>query len=297
MKYISISSSPVAKIVGKCYNNLKVEPSALMSERSARMANKGWRRLLADINAETERMAKMKKRSTSVFSGRNIYLFISLAITMALITLGTVLLGPKIIAASKDPEELKRILGGNSFLGQLMFIGIQSLQVLFAFIPGEFVEIAAGYIYGPIWGTVLCLIGVAPATALIFTLTRLLGKKFTSIMLDTRDLKRLRFLKNEKKLKMMFFLLYFLPGTPKDLITYFAGITKIDFLTFMLISIFCRIPSILTSTLAGSALEKERFVESVIIFAATGVIVIFGWLTFHRLSKRHKSKKDTENKN
>lgn len=200
------------------------------------------------------------------------------------------MLGPKIVDAAKDPEELKRVLGGNSFLGQLMFVGIQSLQVLFAFIPGEFIEIAAGYIYGPLWGTVLCLIGVAPATALIFTLTRLLGKKFTSIMIDSRDLKRMRFLKNEKKLKLMFFLLYFLPGTPKDLVTYFAGVTKIDFFTFLFISVFCRIPSILTSTLAGSALGEEKFFQSVIIFVATGVIVIFGWFTFHRLSRRHKKK-------
>ena len=232
----------------------------------------------------------MKKRIITFFNGRNVYLFISLMITATLLTLGTVLLGPKIVDAARDPEELKRILGGNTLLGQLMFVGIQSLQVLFAFIPGEFVEIAAGYIYGPFWGTVLCLIGVAPATALIFTLTRLLGKKFTSIMIDSRDLKRLKFLQNEKKLKLTLFLLYFLPGTPKDLITYFAGITKIDFVTFMLISVFCRIPSILTSTMAGSALEKERFLQSIIIFAATGIIVIFGWWTFHRLSKRHKTK-------
>lgn len=233
----------------------------------------------------------LKKRIVAFFNGRNIYLIISLAVTAALIALGTVLLGPKIVDAARDPEELKRILGGNSFSGQLMFVGIQCLQVLFAFIPGEVVEIAAGYIYGPLWGTVLCLIGVAPATALIFTLTRLLGKKFTSIMIDSRDLKRLRFLKNEKKLKLMFFLLYFLPGTPKDLITYFAGITKIDFATFLIISIFCRIPSILTSTLAGSALGEEKFLQSVIIFAATGVIVIFGWFVFHKLSTKRKAKK------
>ena len=118
----------------------------------------------------------LKKRIIAFFNGRNIYLFVSHSITAALVTLGTVLLGPKIIDAARDPEELKRILGGNSILGQLMFVGLQFVQVLFAFIPGEFIEIAAGYIYGPLWGTVLCLIGVAPATALIFTLTRFLGK-------------------------------------------------------------------------------------------------------------------------
>ena len=232
----------------------------------------------------------MKKRIIAFFNGRNIYIIISVTVLLSLLTLGTVILGPKIVNAARDPEELKAVLGGNSISGCLIFIGLQALQVLFAFIPGEFIEIAAGYIYGPFWGTLLCLIGVIPPTLIIFGLTRLLGRKFTSIMIDSRDLKRLKFLQSEKKLTLMFFLLYFLPGTPKDLITYFAGVTKIPFLHFIIISVFCRIPSILTSALAGSAFGEQKFMQSVIIFAVTGIIVIIGWFVFHKFSTRHNKK-------
>ena len=162
------------------------------------------------------------------------------------------------------------------------------MQVIFAFIPGEFIEIAAGYIYGPFLGTVLCLVGVLPATCLIFGLTKLLGRKFTKITLDEKDLKKFSFLNDEKKLTTTFFLLYFFPGTPKDVITYFAGITKIKFLPFLLISVFCRIPSILTSTLAGGALGENKFILTLVIFGVTGVTVFLGWVMFKKISQKKR---------
>ena len=234
----------------------------------------------------------MKNRIKSFFNGRNVYCIISVAVFATLIVMGSLLLGPKITEISREPETLREILGSGGIKSCFWFLGIQFLQTVFALIPGEFVEIAAGYIFGSILGLVLCLIGVAVATALIFTLTRLLGRKFTEIMIDYKNLKRLKFLQDEKKLEMMFALLFFIPGTPKDLITYFAGVTKIKFTTFMVISVFCRIPSIVTSTLAGAALGQENYLLSAIIFAATGFIAIFGIILYHKLSK----KKETQNK-
>ncbi len=230
----------------------------------------------------------MEKNKRRFLSGRSIYLMISLSVLLAILTVGSLTLGPRIVNAARDPEALREQLGGNNPKSWLIFIGIQFLQVIFAFIPGELVEVAAGYIYGPFFGTVLCLIGVLPATCIIFGLTRLLGHKFTSIMLDERDLKKFSFLNDEKKLTATLFLLYFFPGTPKDVITYFAGITRIKFLPFLLISVFCRIPSVLSSTLAGGALGENKFMLSVIIFGVTGVTVLLGWIMFKKISGKKK---------
>lgn len=233
----------------------------------------------------------MKKRIIGFLNGRSIYCIVSVAVLVALVTLGSVLLGPKIVTFVEDPEKMRELLGSEDPISYLIFIGIQFLQIVFAFIPGEVVEVGAGYIYGTVKGTLLCLVGVAPATALVFGLTRLLGHKFTEIMIDSRDLKKLKFLNDERKLTVILFLLYFLPGTPKDLITYFAGVTKIKTAPFFIISIFCRLPSILTSTLAGSQLGKENYLISVIIFAVTGVIAVGGWIVYQQLSKRSKREK------
>ena len=230
----------------------------------------------------------MEKKKKPLISGRDVYLIISLAVLVALLLIGTFTIGPKIVSLARDPENLRRELGGNNPKSWLIFIGIQFLQVTFAFIPGEFIEIAAGYIYGPFLGTVLCLVGVLPATCLIFGLTKLLGRKFTKITLDEKDLKKFSFLNDEKKLKTTLFLLYFFPGTPKDVITYFAGITKIKFLPFLLISVFCRIPSILTSTLAGGALGENKFVLTLVIFGVTGITVLLGWVMFRKISNKNK---------
>ena len=220
-----------------------------------------------------------------IFSNRNIYLIISFTVLIALMTIGSILLGPHLVDAVKDPQKFRELLG-TGVKSYFIFLGIQMAQIIFAFIPGELVEIGAGYVYGNFKGTVLCMLGSAVATFIIFGLTRMLGKKFTSIMIDSKDFKRLKFLQNEKNLELLFILLYFIPGTPKDLITYFAGVTKIKFGVFMVISTFCRIPSILTSTLVGSALGEERYLMSVIVFAITGVIAIIGLYVYHRISKK-----------
>ena len=233
----------------------------------------------------------MKNRIIAFFSGRNIYLITSVTVLIALMILGTVTLGPRLVETAKDPEQFREFIGDNGPKSVLIFIGIQFLQVVFAFIPGEFVEIGAGYAFGGVLGTVLCLVGSVLATLLIFGLTRLLGKKFTSIMIDRRDLKRLKFLNDDKKLVVLMALLYFIPGTPKDLITYFAGITKIKFGIFMIISTFCRIPSVVTSTFAGSTFGDKKYISTIIIFGVTAILGIGGYFLYNFLSRKHTERK------
>lgn len=233
----------------------------------------------------------MSNKSSRIFSGRNIYLGISLFVFVALMILGTLALGPKIMEIARNPENFQQTLGNNPIESSLIFLGVQFIQVIFAFIPGEFVEVGAGYAFGWLWGTLLCLLGVAIATLLIFGMTRLLGRKFTNIMIDSKDLKRLKFLNDEKKLTFILFLLYFIPGTPKDLITYFAGVTKVKFGTFMALSTIGRLPSVLTSTLVGDAIVDGNYLTSVIIFGITGLVAIGGYWLYNRLSKTKEDAK------
>lgn len=227
-------------------------------------------------------------KEKSVFSGRKIYLVVSLCVLVVLLALGSFLIGPLLVDAVGDPQKFKESIGEGP-KSYLIFIGIQILQVVFAFIPGEAVEFASGYLFGSFLGTVLCLVGVSIASAIVFSLTRLFGKKFTEIMLDKKDLKKLKFLNNEKNLEWIFAVLYFIIGTPKDVITYFAGITKIKFLPFMLISTLCRIPSILTSAVAGEALGEENYTLTLIIFAVSAAVAVLGYFVYQKIIK-HKEK-------
>ena len=79
----------------------------------------------------------------------------------------------KLLASEEGKKEFVEKLENTGFWGVLLLIAIQILQVIVAFIPGEVVELAAGAMFGPIWGTILCLIGLNLATIIIYYLVKL----------------------------------------------------------------------------------------------------------------------------
>ena len=137
---------------------------------------------------------------------------------------------------------------------------MMALQVLVALLPGEIIETGAGVAYGPIEGLILCLIGAAIGTALIFWLVRRYGSSLVECLVSKEKLDKLSFMKDEQKLDNLIFLIFLIPGTPKDIITYFAGLTPVKFSHFLLITTVARIPSVITSTLAGDKLLLYRTV-------------------------------------
>ena len=233
----------------------------------------------------------MKKWFVTLFTTRRgWYHFISLLIMLALLVAGSLFLGPPIVRYARDPERFKEYIDAFGFKGRFVFIGIQFIQVVFALIPGEFVEIGAGYAFGWLEGALLCLIGCLLATIPIFYLVRLIGKKFLFIFISDEQYHKFKFMQNEKKLGGVLFLLFFIPGTPKDLFTYLAGLTRIRPLHFFVLTTVARIPSIVSSTYAGSALGSQRYQVSVITFGVTAAVSALGLLGYRMLMK-HREKK------
>ena len=142
--------------------------------------------------------------------------------------------------------------------GWLVLLGLQFLQVFIALIPGELLETAAGYAFGPWIGTVLCYIGVAAASAVVFLLTKRFGIRLVEIFTSREKINQLRFLKTEKRRDTLVFLLFFIPGTPKDLLTYFIGLTDMKLSNFLAISLIARLPSMVSSTIGGHMLGEEN---------------------------------------
>ncbi len=177
--------------------------------------------------------------------------------------------------------------------GRLIFLAIQILQVFVAFIPGEVVEVAAGAVFGPIEGTGLSLLGIAIGSTIIFLLTKWLGIKFVSLFISEEKINSMKFIKNNRRLNNLVFIIFFIPGTPKDLLTYFVGLTRMKLFHFLGLSLVARIPSVLTSTLAGDAINNNEWKSAIIIFAATGIVSIIG-IIIYNLVVRKKNKESTE---
>ena len=165
------------------------------------------------------------------------------------------------------------------------------LQVIVAVIPGEPLEIAAGYAFGAVEGTILCVLGTFLGGILVFLLVRRFGLRAVEIFFPPEKLQRLRFLHNERRLARWVFLIFFLPGTPKDVMCYFVGLTSMPLRTWALISAVARLPSIITSTVGGNALGMGEYTFAIIVFAATLVISGIGLLLYRAVCSARERRK------
>ena len=209
---------------------------------------------------------------------------VSLGIVALLVILATLFVSRWLRSFSQ--EDFRDYVRSFGPLGPLVVLGLQILQVFIALIPGEIVESAAGYILGPWLGTAVCYLGITMASALIFTLTRRYGVKLVEVFISREKINELRFLNTEQKRNNLIFLLFFIPGTPKDLLTYFVGLTDMKLSTFLLLSLVARIPSVITSTFGGHLLGQESYVGAVILYGVTGLLSLLGMVGYQRCLKK-----------
>lgn len=192
----------------------------------------------------------------------------------------------------KEPELLRELVEDKGFIAQIIFIFVIVLQVIIALIPGEPFELAAGYAFGAIEGTILALIGTVLGGIIVFLLVRTFGIKLVRVFFSEEKINSLKFLKTSRKKTILYFLIFMIPGTPKDLLSYFAGITDMKLSLWILISFFGRIPSLITSTLSGNFLGTENYIKAIIMFAVTSILCISGIIIFYKLSERGKKGND-----
>ena len=206
----------------------------------------------------------------------------------------TLILWPYVegLATPEGREEFKVWVDGLGFGGWLVTLGIQLLQIFVALIPGEPVELMLGYVWGPWLGTLTCLIGIFIGTATIFLLVRKFGMKFVSRFVDPEELKRYKFLRDKNKVDITVFILFFIPGTPKDALTYIAPIAPIGAVKYLLIATFARIPSIITSTILGDSIADGKWVLALIVFVITALISVLGIILGNRYIEHRKKKAD-----
>ena len=224
---------------------------------------------------------------------RRVVSIVSFLILIGFFAVVAVYVGKPMINLAKDPETFRLWVDSHGFGGKLAMVGMMVLQVVVAVIPGEALEIGAGYAFGAWEGLLLCLIGAAIGSAIIFFFVKLLGVKMVEAFISREKINSLKFIKSSRRLN----LLIFIPGTPKDLFTYFAGLTPMKLHTFLMISTIARIPSVITSTIGGHALGTQQYVFAAVVFAITIIVSLIGILVYRRISKQEKEKEKEESQN
>ena len=216
---------------------------------------------------------------------KKIYLF---AIVVALLFIAAVgyLVGKPMVEFVREPERFRAWVDSSGFVSRVIFVGMVVFQLVIALIPGEPLEMGAGYAFGAVEGTILCIIGCVIGSALVFLFVRRFGVKLVEVFFPREKIRSLRFLQDSRRLDLLTFIVFFIPGTPKDLLSYFIGLTDMKLGTWLLITAVARIPSIVTSTVTGDALGLKDYQFALIAFGVTLALSLLGILVYRRLSAR-----------
>jgi uncharacterized membrane protein YdjX (TVP38/TMEM64 family) len=185
-------------------------------------------------------------------------------------------------------------LGAWGFAG---FILLQVVQVVAAPIPGEASGVLGGYLYGPVVGVVLSTIGLTLGSYVAFTLSRYFGRPLTDKFVDAKTMERFDYLLLHKGL-FLIFLLFLIPGFPKDYLCYILGLGHLTTLEFLAIATTGRLLGTMLLTLGGSFLRNHQYYRFFLLSGAAVVIVFLAIAYrdrleqfFQRLHDRHLRKK------
>lgn len=195
--------------------------------------------------------------------------------------------GKSLVELLKDTDRFKAWIDGFGVWGVIVFTAIRVLQTVVKFIPTEPMEIAAGLVWGAFGGLMLCLLGNIIGSIIILFMTRRLGMRILRLFHLENKLQSMQFLQDREKRNRLLFIFYLVPGTPKDTMTYFAGVTDINLIEFMMISSIARIPAIVSSTICGAYLGANNFKVAALVFIITALLSIPGAIVYKKISARY----------
>ena len=158
--------------------------------------------------------------------------------------------------------------------GVFILLGMQFLQIVVAFIPGEVVQLAAGLMYGPWLGALLILVGCVISSSIIYWLVHKLGAPFVQGMVSTEHLDKFRKFEESGKLDIVVFVLFLIPGMPKDVFTYLVPLTDMDYKRFITLTTIGRIPGVVGSTYAAAGFASGDVVGPIVVLAMLAIIAV-----------------------
>ena len=187
-----------------------------------------------------------------------------------------------------EPEELRVYIESMGLWGIAFFIFVSAVQVVAAVIPGGPLEIAAGYCFGPILGAIVSDIGMTIGSVIVFLLVRHFGMAFIEIFFSKEKISSIRFLKTNGQSRLVIFLLFLIPGTPKDVLAYGVGLTDLSLAFWIFTVSVGRLPSILLSTLSGDALGDKRYGHFIIVIIIIAALAATGAALYRRWTKKQQ---------
>jgi uncharacterized membrane protein YdjX (TVP38/TMEM64 family) len=233
---------------------------------------------------------------------------LQLLLIAVLLTAGTyVLHAYGVIDLFLDRHRMTKFIHEHRAYAAFIFIGMQALQVVAAPVPGEMTGFVGGYFFGTFWGVVYSTIGLTLGSWAAFLIARMLGRHIVEIVVKPDVIKRYDYVMKHKGL-FLSFLMFLIPGFPKDFLCYLLGLGHMRQLDFLMISTSGRLLGTTLLTVGGTLFQEERYgafttVVGIGIAAILLVMVyrdaIEAWFRnlrakHHRKSRREKRRKKQE---
>jgi uncharacterized membrane protein YdjX (TVP38/TMEM64 family) len=216
------------------------------------------------------------KRSKKIQVFLAILKFAALLIIVVGIPLFLYLNNPEFFRQFKTLEDVNAFLDQYKGHAGLVYVGLQIVQIVISIVPGQPVQLAAGYAFGLILGYLLSVLGILIGSVISFYLGRLLGKDLVYLIFGEVRLHKFISALNSKKGILIVFLIYLIPGIPKDVFAYAGGISTMRSTVFITISMVARTPAMLCSIAVGDMFRNQDYLSIIIVAAVVLVLVIVG---------------------
>ena len=180
---------------------------------------------------------------------------------------------------SKDSaERVVDYLKANSSIAALLIICIQIVQVVICFLPGQPVQFAASYMFGVARGFAFSITGAVIGTVISFYLAKLLGNDAMNLFFGEEKVRDYKKKLDSGRGLLLAFLIYLIPGIPKDIVSYVAGISDMRFRPFLLVATVGRIPGMLGSLMLGHFFGRQDYRAMIIIAVIIAVILLICYI-------------------
>lgn len=179
----------------------------------------------------------------------------------------------RLFAVFSSADRVRAAVEGAGAWSVVAFIALQVVQVVVFIIPGEFVQIAGGWIFGAALGSLYSSLGIALGSMFNFALARLFGRRFVAALFGLKALDRFDCIVRSRRAAGAFFLLFAIPGLPKDALCFVAGLSGMRPLAFAAVSMLGRLPGIVGSSIMGQAVSDGRY--GLLAAIAVGAAALF----------------------
>ncbi len=196
-----------------------------------------------------------------------------------------------------NPKRLRLFIASFGPFAAVVFVLAQALQVVFAPVPGEVTGFVGGYLFGNVAGTILSTIGLTLGSSLAFGIARMFGLRIVEKIVKKEYIEKFNFFVTHKGLYVSY-ILFLIPGFPKDSLCWLLGLTHMRFLDFCLMNLFGRLLGTVILTFQGSAVKDERYKFFLVMLIVSAILTVILYFSrnhivnfFHHCTRKVLGKK------